>query len=91
MATGLCYDRRMTSHRILKGEHPEDPKRISVIYEMIVKCGFVNDPEFSGTSNSDNPGLMVRIEAREATEREIGLIHSNNQFEFVRELEGKMN
>ncbi|KAG0125954.1 hypothetical protein HOY82DRAFT_492184 [Tuber indicum] len=87
MATGLCYDSRMTSHRIIEGEHPEDPKRISVIYEKIVNCGLVNDPEFSGTSNPENPGLLVRIEAREATEREIGLIHSRDQFEFARELE----
>ncbi|PWW74807.1 hypothetical protein C7212DRAFT_206799 [Tuber magnatum] len=89
MATGLCYDRRMASHRIIEGEHPEDPKRISAIYEQIVKCGLVNDPDFLGTSNPENPGLMVRIEAREATEREIGLIHSRDQFEFAQELEDR--
>ncbi|RPB00048.1 histone deacetylase superfamily [Choiromyces venosus 120613-1] len=87
MSTGLCYDRRMTSHCILDGEHPEDPKRISAIYTIIVRNGLVNDPELSGASNPEDPGLMVRIEAREATKREICLIHDRDQFEFAQRLE----
>ena len=61
-STGIVYDEEMLSHEneVNQG-HPECPQRISSIWKELVKEGVVD--------------CCKRIEARQATEEEIMLVH----------------
>jgi hypothetical protein len=87
LPTGLCYDSRMRYHAEpaapnAESVHPEDPQRITKIYEELLQAGLVDDkarPEYPPCV--ERP--LYRIEAREATVNEILLIHKQEQFDFV--------
>ncbi|KAI9800437.1 MAG: Histone deacetylase hda1 [Piccolia ochrophora] len=83
LATGLCYDVRMRYHATLVEDdvHPEDPRRIFRIYDILCQGGLVDD---NFTLNPGNKNRLWRIEAREATEEEICLIHTPSHWSFIR-------
>ncbi|KAL0633314.1 Histone deacetylase hda1 [Maublancomyces gigas] len=82
LKTGLCYDVRMMNHtQIFETEHPEQPKRIFLIYKALVDAMLLVDPEISGVSQE--PGLMTRISAREVTYDEAMLAHSEEHWEYL--------
>lgn len=82
LKTGLCYDVRMMNHtQIFENEHPEQPKRIFLIYKALVDAMLLVDPGISGVSQE--PGLMTRISAREVTYDEAMLAHSEEHWEYL--------
>lgn len=90
LPTGLCYDERMRYHaevQALSAEavHPEDPRRIYYIFKELCEAGLVAAKGFDVLV----PQPLLRIDAREATEEEIRLVHTENQFRFVRSTKGK--
>ncbi|GAB1218485.1 hypothetical protein ATERTT37_007741 [Aspergillus terreus] len=60
--------------------HPEDPRRIYYIYKELCRAGLVDDPESSRPLVS-RP--LKRINARNATEEEISLVHTPDHYAFV--------
>ena len=85
LPTGLCYDPRMRYHAEVaatsaENVHPEDPRRIYYIFKELCEAGLVDD--------KDHPPMVEhplhRIDAREVTEQEVLLVHSQQQFEFVK-------
>jgi len=88
--TGLCYDERMRYHSevsAISGEnvHPEDPRRIYYIMLELMKAALVAD--YKGNKPLVEPPLR-RIDAREATEDECRLIHTEEHWNFVKRTEG---
>ncbi|KAJ5517621.1 Histone deacetylase class II [Penicillium expansum] len=84
LATGLCYDHRMRYHCEVRPQsdvHPEDPRRIYYIYKELCRAGLVDDPE---SSRPLAPHTLQRINARDATEEEVTLIHNDAHYAFVR-------
>lgn len=82
LKTGLCYDVRMMYHtQMFEDEHPEQPKRIFLIYKALVDAKLLVDPNLSGVS--EEPGLMLRISAREVTHEEALLAHSQEHWEYL--------
>ncbi|GLA43077.1 histone deacetylase hda1 [Aspergillus niger] len=83
LPSGLCYDVQMRYHcevRPTADVHPEDPRRIYYIYKELCRAGLVDDPE-SCRPLVSRP--LKRINARNATEAEISLIHTPDHFAFV--------
>lgn len=96
LPTGVCYDDRMKLHANAdfggKPHHPEDPGRIEHIFMKFKKAGLI----FMGTEaealevRRRNPTLyMWRIDARQATESEICLVHLPTHYAWVRDLATK--
>lgn len=88
LATGLCYDHRMRYHCEVRPQsdvHPEDPRRIYYIYKELCRAGLVDDPE---SSRPLAPKTLERINARNATEEEVTLIHKDAHYAFVRSTKG---
>ncbi|KAK2852156.1 hypothetical protein FQN49_005312 [Arthroderma sp. PD_2] len=85
LPTGYCYDNRMRYHCEVKPTldvHPEDPRRVYYIYRELGKAGLIADgTEFSGPFV---PQPLKRIEARDATESEITLVHTKEHYDFVK-------
>jgi len=82
LKTGLCYDVRMMDHKqLFEDEHPEQPKRIYLIYKALVDARLLVDPNLSGVW--EEPGLMMRISAREVTQDETLLAHSQEHWEYL--------
>ncbi|KAK6543222.1 Histone deacetylase hda1 [Orbilia ellipsospora] len=81
LQTGLCYDVRMRFHATLDEEdvHPEDPRRIHVIYQAIVGAGLTKLPEEGDREDE----LMLRIKAREVTKEEVLLVHTEDHWRFL--------
>jgi histone deacetylase 6 len=91
LPTGLCYDIRMRYHCEVKPTldvHPEDPRRIYYIYKELCKAGLVDDPEAARPLVSQP---LRRIDAREATEQEISLVHAAEHYAFVQSTKGKFD
>lgn len=89
LATGLCYDVRMRYHcevRPTTEVHPEDPRRIYYIFKELCRAGLVDDPD---SVHPLAPQTLKRIAARNATEDEITLIHSQAHYAFVKSTSGK--
>ncbi|RMZ76499.1 hypothetical protein DV738_g4939, partial [Chaetothyriales sp. CBS 135597] len=87
LPTGLCYDERMRYHSEVSatnGEnvHPEDPRRIYYIFKELKDAGLVADGD--DTSNVVVQQPLRRIDAREATEAECCLIHTQEHYDFVK-------
>ncbi|KAL4892077.1 histone deacetylase Hda1 [Aspergillus ambiguus] len=83
LPSGLCYDVQMRYHcevRPTSDVHPEDPRRIYYIYKELCRAGLVDDPESSRPLVS-RP--LKRIDARNATEEEISLVHTPDHYAFV--------
>ncbi|KKK18747.1 hypothetical protein P175DRAFT_0532574 [Aspergillus ochraceoroseus IBT 24754] len=83
LPSGLCYDVQMRYHcevRPTADAHPEDPRRIYYIFKELCRAGLVDDPE------SCRPLVarpLRRINARNATEEEISLVHTPDHYAFV--------
>ncbi|KAF3931750.1 hypothetical protein ABW19_dt0210120 [Dactylella cylindrospora] len=90
LRTGLCYDVRMRFHATLDEEdvHPEDPRRIHVIFKAISAAGLTRSGE-DGTEPDSGVDLMLRIKAREVTEKEALLVHTSDHWQFLTALPGK--
>lgn len=89
--TGLCYDVRMRFHATLDEEdvHPEDPRRIHVIYKALVAAGLVSAQSAHPPSHLNKP-TMLRISAREVTEEEALLVHTREHWQFLNMLPGQI-
>lgn len=88
LATGLCYDHRMRYHCEVRPQsdvHPEDPRRIYYIYKELCRAGLVDDPD---SSRPLAPRTLQRIDARNATEDEVTLIHTDAHYAFVHSTKG---
>lgn len=72
---GYCYDPRMKEHKHLNYDHPEQPARITSIFETL--------------ENSGCTSRMIVLPAREVSEDEVALVHSRNVWERVNEIECK--
>lgn len=85
--SGLVYDTRMRFHaepttsRKPDDIHPEDPRRIHEIYQELFKAQLVHDVT---TDDSPNDFQMLRINAREATRKEICLVHERGHYDSVK-------
>lgn len=63
--------------------HPEDPRRIFVVYDELRQAGLVYDkwcPDLAG------PDLLKRIDARYATKEEVLRLHTEEVWDFVMSL-----
>lgn len=91
--TGIAYDVRMRYHSRPIADpisyidpHPEDPRRTFRIYRAIAEAGLVEDETLQG---SDHLGdLMKKLPTREATEEELGLVHTNAMIQFIKSTAG---
>jgi histone deacetylase 6 len=93
--TGLVYDPRMRFHAELPDMslnpddiHPEDPRRIHSIFEEIRQAGLVGSSSVSEDEASEDH--CWRIAIRSATRPEILLIHTEEHYDFVKSLQGKL-
>jgi histone deacetylase 6 len=93
--TGLVYDSRMRFHAELPSMslnaddiHPEDPRRIHSIFEEIRQAGLVGPSNASEDEQTEDH--CWRIAIRAATRPEILLIHTEEHYDFVESLQGKL-
>lgn len=93
LPTGVVYDIRMRFHCELQphqrpdDHHPEDPRRIKVIYQALCEAGLAEDEVFSTRPLVPQP--LVKIRARNATPQEICLVHDARHYVFMSRLGGK--
>jgi hypothetical protein len=82
--TGLCYDDRMRMHATvdINDIHPEDPRRIAVIYNALVQAGLVDKSEVVGRE-AEESRFLYTIAARAAERDEITLNHTNELYDFI--------
>ncbi|KAI9785484.1 MAG: Histone deacetylase hda1 [Geoglossum umbratile] len=82
--TGLCYDVRMRRHATIDSNdvHPEDPRRIAVIYDALVRAGLVDKSEFEGR-DGEKSRFLYTIPARKAGKDEITLVHTEQLYNFI--------
>lgn len=73
---GYCYDPRMKEHKHLNFSHPEQPARITNIFEKLKNYGCIS--------------RMIALPAREVTEYDVALIHSKDVWLRVKEIECKI-
>lgn len=74
---GYCYDPRMKEHEHLDYDHPEQPARISRIFETL--------------ENSGCTSRMILLPVREVSEDEVAMVHTRKVWERVNELECKIS
>ena len=74
---GYCYDPRMREHKHLNYDHPEQPARISSIFETL---------EASGCTSR-----MIVLPVREVSEDEVTLVHSRKVWRRVDDIECKVS
>ena len=74
---GYCYDPRMREHKHLGYDHPEQPARITSIFETL--------------ENSGCTSRMIVLPTREVSEDEVALVHSRKVWERVKEIECKVS
>lgn len=95
--SGLVYDSLMRRHaepvhydsdgeEIVEPDlHPEDPRRIKVIFDTLVEAGLVAD--FASSEQSEYQ--LRRIPTRHATRAEICTVHTEKHFRWVESLAGE--
>lgn len=85
--TGLVYDVRMRFHVETTPEqddlHPEDPRRIHVIFDAFKDAGLTWSSDSTGPSHDY---YMGRIEARNVTKEEVCLVHTEKHWDWVQQL-----
>jgi histone deacetylase 6 len=69
-------------------QHPEQPQRINVIWELLEKAGLIEDP--LDEPNPDNSDRLFNLGFRPADPAEITLVHTLEHFEWVRGLRGML-
>eukprot|EP00898_Chlorokybus_atmophyticus_P004270 jgi/Chlat1/4844/Chrsp31S04807 len=75
-AVGLVYDERMTEHCTPYPEpHPEQPARITSIYDRLVRDGLADQ--------------CIRVPARPATEEELQSLHSPEHVKLMMSISGE--
>jgi histone deacetylase 6 len=74
---GYCYDPRMREHKHLSYDHPEQPARITSIFETL--------------ENSGCTSRMIVLPAREVSEDEVTLVHNRDVWDQVNEIECKIS
>lgn len=74
---GYCYDPRMKEHKHLCYDHPEQPTRISRIFDTLELYGCTS--------------RMIALPVREVSEDEVTMVHSRNVWERVNEIECKIS
>ena len=85
--TGVIYDVRMRFH--VEGQptdddvHPEDPRRIHVIWEAFVQAGLAWQAGVTGPSGEY---LMGRIDTRQVTKEEVLLVHTEYHWDWIQTL-----
>ncbi|CAM6060278.1 unnamed protein product [Sphagnum tenellum] len=73
---GLVYDSRMCAHENESDrKHPEQPARITSIYQRLTSAGVV--------------ARCVKVEAREATNEELSSVHTQNHVELMKAVSSK--
>ncbi|TKY55034.1 Histone deacetylase 5 [Spatholobus suberectus] len=73
---GLLYDERMCKHHITGDKyHDETPNRIRAIWNKLESAGI--------------PGRCVILEAKEAEDKHILLVHSKNHVELIKNISSK--
>ena len=94
LPTGCCYDVRMKMHMNADfspgAHHPEDPRRISEIFEAFKRAGLIyTGPEstMARILRETPTRYMWRIPARNATREEICLAHSPAHLAWVEKIE----
>ena len=100
LPTGLCYDVRMRYHCELDPPkqrvdfHPEDPRRIYSIYNMLCQAGLVDDKENLKDKEGAKilvPNPLMRVFARYATDAEICLVHDKAHYDFIESTKGLLS
>lgn len=100
LRTGLCYDVRMRYHCELDPPkqrvdfHPEDPRRIFVIYDVLCKAGLVDDRDTLKDEEGAKilvPNPLMRVFARPATQAEICLVHDKKHYDFIESTKGSLS
>lgn len=76
--TGVMYDVRMQLHRHLLEAHPENPFRISAVWEVLQEGGLV-----AKVDEEENDYHLIRLPIRPALEPEILLVHSPEHYAWV--------
>ena len=70
---GYIYDTRMMQHECIPNFHPEQPLRISSIFEKLEEAGCIR--------------RMVQIPCREALQEEVTLVHTQKLWDTVEEFQ----
>lgn len=89
--TGLVYDERMKFHAEYPDSqsnadfHPEDPRRISEIYEEIWQAGLIHGPDDPPEDAREDQCWWIMT--RPATSAEIRLIHTSEHYDFIESLQ----
>lgn len=89
--TGVVYDERMKFHaeypelQSSVDFHPEDPRRISEIYEEIWQAGLIHGPNDPPEDAHDDQCWWIHT--RPATSAEICLIHTPEHYNFIESLQ----
>lgn len=87
--SGLVYDIRMRFHaEPIESDddiHPEEPRRIWKIFQILVDSGLAYDPSIG---QRPSPNQLFRIEFEPATYNQVTLAHTNAHWEFVKKLRG---
>jgi len=96
LATGCCYDDRMKLHANAdfgpSPHHPEDPSRIEEIMKAFKRAGLVyagSQADLLDIVRNSPTKYMWRIEAREAKQEEICLVHHPKHYFWVEDLSRK--
>lgn len=79
--TGVVYDVRMQLHRHLLEAHPENPFRISAVWQALQDGGLV-----AKVGEDENEYHLIRLPIRPALESEILLVHSPEHLAWVKAL-----
>jgi histone deacetylase 6 len=89
--TGVVYDERMKFHaeypelQSSVDYHPEDPRRISEIYEEIWQAGLIHGPNDPPEDAREDQCWWINT--RPATSAEICLIHTPQHYNFIESLQ----
>jgi hypothetical protein len=88
--TGICYDTRMRFHTVpdLTDDHPEDPDRITSIFNELREAGLVN---IGGPPIEFPTQGLVRIPAYSALKNEICLVHTEEHYNFIKATAGTLS